>query len=174
MPTSSLTVALLLIPVAVAQTQSRHEPQQPTVMTVCQIMEGLKDHDSHIVTIKGIFLPLAKGVGLFTQLAPMPPDTCLAPGTSLPFRIDTNAPDIHFLEHPPAGYQLDERSVREANAKINQIVRQNPNTAGFLVVIQGYLIVNQQGPAIPPNVDRHGWYPAKLIVQSYKSVEIAP
>jgi len=166
-----LVTALLLIPIVIPQAGTKQEPQP---LTVCQIMERLADYDSHIVAIRGTLLSLATGVPFFTQLAPTSPETCLSPGTSLPARIDIYEPDMHFLENPPAGYQLDRSSVKGANAKMNQTVRQNPNTSGFLVVIQGYLVVAQQGPATPPNIDRHGWYPAKLIIQSYKSLEVIP
>jgi len=165
-----LAVVLLVIGIETPE-QSKVANPQSNEMTVCYLMERLKQYNGQIVTIKGTLLPIAKGQPYFTTLAPTPPESCPAPGASdRRAEIDLSYPDPYFLKNPPNGFQYDKNSITQAEDKITQVFRRNPNVSGFLVVVQGLLHVAEKGPAVPPDYDRHGWYPASLKVQSYKSI----
>jgi hypothetical protein len=138
-------------------------------MTVCELMKVLKEHDGQIVTVQGDLRALGRRMQ-FDQLHPMPHEFCSAPGYSEPARILIRWPDEEFLSNPPDGYELDKDSLSDGMRKIEE-GRQNPGIASFIVVVRGLLSVTQNGPAVPPNVDRHGWYPARLVIQAYNSIQ---
>jgi hypothetical protein len=138
-------------------------------------MKQLRMFDGRSVVLKGrVLVPKNRpGVpenGLVAnELLPSVSDACTAPPNTplvLPV-IKIDAQDYYFLKNPPRGYKLDNDSASRFYEVLSQAYRSGQKEIN--VVVQGILIATKKGPPVGPH--RDGWYPARLIFQSYKSIE---
>jgi hypothetical protein len=140
-------------------------------MTVCEVMAHLKELDGQIVAITGTLSSMALGVPP-DELSSSAPNSCNAPTTTLKAQIKIEQPDSHFVSNPPPGYKIDEASISAAESIMRAAQNKNPKEKVRLtVVVQGTLLVTKYGPPPREKPDRHKWYSAVLIVDSYKSIK---
>ena len=163
------TTGRILFVAALATRSIIAVPQrQQNPLTVCEVMKQLKVLNGKTVTLRGPVL-VAKS-GLYAdELLPTAAESCTAPKTPFPAQIKIDPPDFHFLKNPPPGYKLDQDSVSRFQEAIKRAQLRNPSSTNQIsVVVQGVLTVNEEKPFVRK---RDKWYPAHLILQSYKSIE---
>jgi hypothetical protein len=156
---------------AVALSQRQQES-----LTVCDVMKRLKELDGKTVTLRGPVKIVNPGGDIHdlrplyaSELSPTTGESCVAPNTRLGAKIVIDYPEYHVVKNPPRGYKLDIDSVKRFADAITRIYLRNPSGKNTInVVVQGILNVNKRPPWPPA---RDAWYPARLLLESYKSID---
>jgi hypothetical protein len=133
-------------------------------------MKRLKELDGKTVTLRGPVKIVHAGGDIHDlrplyadELSPTTGESCLAN------KIVIDYPEYHVLKNPPRGYKLDTDSVQRFGDAIKRIYLRNPSGKNYVnVVVEGILTVSKEPPRTPI---RDEWYPAHLLLESYKSIE---
>jgi hypothetical protein len=149
---------------------------QQDSLTGCDVMKRLKELDGKTVTLRGPVKIVNPGGDIHdlrplyaSELLPTTGESCKAPNTRLAAQIVIEYPEYHVLQNPPRGYKLDKDSVQRFGNAIKGIYLRNPSGRNYVnLVVQGILTVAKDLPW-PPK--RDAWYPAHLLLESYKSIE---
>jgi hypothetical protein len=136
-------------------------------LTVCDVMKQPQALNGKTIILKGPVL-VEKG-GYAEKLLPPAGESCTVPKSSVQAQIRLNYPEYHVLENPPKGFKLDQDSTVRFREAVKRAYLRNPSGRNTVnVVVEGILMVNKPRK---PGLQRDSWYPADLIVESYKSIE---
>jgi len=159
---------IFLIAALVARWMTAMPQRQQNPLTVCEVMKQLKVLNGKMVTVRGRML-VAKSGMYADELAPSAEESCTAPNTRFPAQIKVHPPDYHFLKKPPRDYRFDQDSESRLTEAAKRLHARNPSGANSInVVVEGILMMYDEKPFVQ---QRDKWYPAHLILQSYKSIE---
>jgi hypothetical protein len=137
--------------------------QTSNVLSLCDVLANPQKHNGHLVMIRAALVPSLNDT-TFDELAPLESDRCYRPRRQQGLRIGIGG---SYMPSPPENFKPDVDSYEWADKSIDDIVAKDPRTRRLVVTVEG--IVYDGGPE-PSGVTRHPWYPAVMLISSWKDI----
>jgi hypothetical protein len=162
-----LVIAVFLYPADGQNTNPSTLPPSGTdhiskTLSVCDVLANPKKYEGELVTIRAALVSSFNDTD-FDELAPLPSERCYRARRRDSLRIGIGA----GLPNPPESLHVDLGSYDKAGKMLNDILQKEPETKSVLVTVEG--IIYDGGPE-PLGITRHPWYPARMLISSWKEI----